>query len=338
VTSPFFGLDIATRALRAQQTLVDIANQNIANANTPGYSRQSGTLQATLAYPIPVFSASGQPGQMGTGVQVTTVTRARDTFIDLQIRGQYAEQGRWNSRKDALAQVEALVNEPSTSGLGNQLTKFWQSWQQVANNPSDASARVAVVQQGQALAQAFSSQSKQLQQQQQNVDGQVGLTITNINTYATQISQINTQISQAEAGGMHANDLRDQRDQLMDKLSQLAKVTSSESANGQLSVYINGHQLVDRDRTHQLVANPSPGPFTTVTWRDDGSTLNTATAGGQLQGLTEARDVDIQGQLNNLNQLAGRVIQSVNSLHTSGVGLDGRGAVRSSSMEPMPPA
>ncbi len=323
--SPFFGLDIATRALRTQQTLVDITNQNIANANTPGYSRQSGTVQATAAFPIPVFSSSGQPGQLGTGVDVTTVTRARDTFADVQIRQQFAQQGRWNARQSALAQVEAAVNEPSSTGLSSQMTAYFNSWQQLANNPSDPSARVAVVQQGQALAQAFNSQSTQLRQQQQDLDTQVGQTVTNINDYANQIAQINVQISQVEAGGMHANDLRDQRDQLLDKLSSLVKISTTESADGQDTVYVNGHQLVDRNDVHPMVANMSPGVATTVTWQDDGTTVNLATAGGQLQGLSEARTTDVGGQLSQLNQLASRVIQEVNSVHTSGVGLDGKG-------------
>lgn len=325
MTSPFFGLDIATRALQTQQTLVDIANQNIANANTPGYSRQSASVQATLAYPVPVFSASGQPGQMGTGVQVTAITRARDTFADMQIRGQMSEQGRWNSRQSALAQVEAAVNEPSATAVSGQMTAYWQSWQELANNPSDSAARVSVLQHGEALAQAFNGQAQQLTQQQQNLDSNIGLTVTNINDYATQISQLNVQISQAESGGMHANDLRDQRDQLMDKLSSLVKVTSSETPDGQIGLYINGHQLVFGNQVHPLVANPSPGPWTTVQWKDDGTTLNTASAGGQIQGLTEARDTDVQNQLNNLNQLAARMIQQVNAVQTAGVGLDGKG-------------
>jgi len=90
MSSPFFGLDIATRSLRAQQTLVDIANQNIANANTPGYSRQVGVIKETRAYPIPVFRQTGEAGQIGTGVAITEVNRARDTFADFQIRNQIA--------------------------------------------------------------------------------------------------------------------------------------------------------------------------------------------------------------------------------------------------------
>src|SRR5205085_2663310 len=107
MSSPFFGLDIATRALRTQQTLVDIANQNIANANTPGFSRQSGVVSETTPYPIPTANQSGQPGQVGTGVQVTEVNRARDTLADYQMRNQLTAQGSWDARSAALTQIEA---------------------------------------------------------------------------------------------------------------------------------------------------------------------------------------------------------------------------------------
>src|SRR6185437_527246 len=97
------------------------------------------------------------------------------------------------------------------------------------------------------------------------------------------IAQINVQISEVEAGGMHANDLRDQRDALLDKLSSLVKISTTESADGQDTVYVNGHQLVDRNQVHAMVANMSPGVATTVSWQDDGTSINLATAGGQLQ-------------------------------------------------------
>src|SRR5919198_724061 len=152
MTSAWFGLDIATRALRASQTLVDVTNQNVANATTPGYSRQRADLQASLAYPLPTFTAGGFPGQLGTGVEVTEITRARNTFIDYQLRGQLTSQGRWDARRDALNQVEAVVNEPTTNGLGSLLSKYWQSWQEVANSPSDASVRASLIEQGKSLA------------------------------------------------------------------------------------------------------------------------------------------------------------------------------------------
>src|SRR4051812_27495485 len=139
MSSPFFGLDLATRALRANQTLVDITNQNVANANTPGYSRQSAVLRTTTPYPIPVFRQSGEAGQLGTGVEVASVTRSRDSFADYQFRNQSAAQGRWMAQQDALKQIEAVVNEPSTSGISGLMTKYWKAWDEVVNSPSDIS-------------------------------------------------------------------------------------------------------------------------------------------------------------------------------------------------------
>src|ERR671939_90901 len=102
MTSPFFGLDIASRALRTQQALVNIANQNIANANTPGYSRQAAVIKASTPYPIPVFRQSGEPGQLGTGVEIVSINRTREAFVDYQMRNQLSAPGRWDARSAAL--------------------------------------------------------------------------------------------------------------------------------------------------------------------------------------------------------------------------------------------
>jgi flagellar hook-associated protein 1 FlgK len=109
MTSPFFGLDLATRALQTEQTLINVTNNNIANANTPGYSRQQAVLAPTAPYPIPVFQSSGQPGQLGTGVQVTEINRARDAFTDYQYRNQASSQANWDAQNTALSQIEAVV-------------------------------------------------------------------------------------------------------------------------------------------------------------------------------------------------------------------------------------
>src|SRR5215211_1763477 len=105
MSSPFFGLEVGLRALRTMQTLVDITNNNVANADTPGFSRQAGTIRSTEAYPTPTRNAVGKPGQIGTGVEVAAVTRARDTFLDYQIRTQLQIQGRWDTRRETLKQV-----------------------------------------------------------------------------------------------------------------------------------------------------------------------------------------------------------------------------------------
>ena len=321
MSSPFFGLDIATRSLRAQQTLVDIANQNIANANTPGYSRQEAVVKETLPYPIPVFRQSGAPGQLGTGVEVKEVNRSRDLFADYQYRNQVAAQGNWDAQSSGLKQIEAVVNEPSTSGLSTLMTKYWQGWQEVANSPSDVSVRANLLEQGKALAESFQSTVHQFQQQQRDVDNQVSLTVDDVNNYAKQIANLNTQISQVETGGMKANDLRDQRDLLLDKLSGLVSVTSVESSEGSVNVYIAGHQLVDRSTAH-TVGLDRTGAFAQVVWAD-GTNAPLAPADGRLAGLMHSRDVDIKDRIDTINALASRIIQSVNGVHSAGVGMDG---------------
>jgi flagellar hook-associated protein 1 len=322
--SPFFGLDVASRALRTAQTLVDVTNQNVANANTPGYSRQTAVVKATAPYPVPVFRQSGEPGQMGTGVAVAEISRARDAFADYQYRNQIAAQGRWDAQSAALSQIEAVVNEPSTSGLGTQLTRYFQSWQEVANSPSDVSVRANLLEQASALGDAFHTTVTQFQQQQRDVDNQIQLSVDDINNHAKQLANLNLQISQVEATGLKANDLRDQRDQLVDTLSRNVKVTTVESSEGSLNVYIGGHQLVDRDAVHQLGLDRS-GKFAQVVWNDNGTQTPAIIGDGKLAGLVQSRDTLLQGRIDALNAVASRVVQSVNAVHVAGVGIDGTG-------------
>ena len=177
MSSPFFGLNIGASALRTAQTLVDITNQNIANANTPGYSRQAAVVTATTPYPVPVFSAGGTPGQLGTGVQITEINRARDTFVDIRCAASSRRRARWMHAAIALTQVEAIVNEPSTTGLSSTLAKYWSAWQEVANTPADSAVRANLVEQGKAVADVFQSQITQFTQQQRDLDQQVGLAV-----------------------------------------------------------------------------------------------------------------------------------------------------------------
>ena len=344
MTSPFFGLDLATRALQAQQTLLNVTNQNIANSNTPGYSRQTATLKATTPYPVPVFQQSGQAGQLGTGVQVSEINRARDAFVDYQYRNQVSSQANWDTQSTALSQIEAVVNEPTSTGLSSMLTTYWQSWQEVANSPSDVSVRSNLLEQGKALAQSFQSTVQQYQQQQHDVDTQIGLTVDDINNFADQIAHLNAQISGIVATGMKANDLTDQRDQLVDKLSALVKVTTVDNPDGSQSLYLGGHQLVDRATPHTIGIDAT-GSFSRVIWKDVPGQSAPAAASvtimdGKLYGLEFMRDGvppgaapnpnttdGIQGRINAVNALASRLIQQVNSVHAAGVGIDGTGGL-----------
>jgi flagellar hook-associated protein 1 FlgK len=336
MTSPFFGLDIATRALQTQQTLLDVTNQNIANANTPGYSRQRATIAPTTPYPVPVFQQSGMPGQLGTGVAVTSINRARDSFVDYQYRNVASSQANWDAQTTDMNQIQAVVNEPSTTGLSAMMTQYWQSWQAVANSPSDMSVRASALEQGKALAESFQSTVQQYQQQQRDVDTQIKLTVDDINNYSNQIANLNSQISKVEAAGMQANDLKDQRDLLVDKLSADLKVTTVDNPDGSQSLYVGGQQLVDRSTAH-AVGLDLTGQFARVVWNNGVTPApSVLISDGKLYGLETMRDgvspgsppdpnttVGIQGRINAINKLASRLIQQVNSVHSAGSGLDG---------------
>jgi flagellar hook-associated protein 1 FlgK len=262
---------------------------------------------------------------MGTGVQVTEITRARDTFLDGQVRTQLASQGNWDTQKTTLSNIESVINEPSTSGLSSMMTNYFSAWQDVANNPSDASARADVVEQGKALANGFNNTVNQLQQQQRDLDSQIGDSVANINDYASQIADINKQIAQVETTGMHANDLRDQRDELLDKLSSVVKVSSVESSDGEVSVFVGGRQLVDRTTANQVdTVTPVGQAFSQVQWTDGAPFEPT---NGQLLGLITSRDQVVATRIQGINDLATRVINQVNAVHESGTDLNGKPGV-----------
>lgn len=321
MTSPFFGIDIALRGLQTQQGLLDVASNNIANANTPGYSRKTATVKQSTPFPSPGLSATGQYGQLGSGAEISSVNRVRDVFTDYQLRQEYATQGKWDVQRDYLAQVESVFNEPSANGLSAGFAKFWQGWQEVTNSPSDASVRASVVQQGQAVADAFQRTQAQLKRYQRDVDQEIGLNVQDVNSMASRVADLNKLIARIETSGLEASSLRDERDQLIDGISKIVKVTTVESQDGALSVYVDGRQLVDRDTATQLQAATVPGQeFTAVQWADGG---RVTISDGKLKGLLDTRDTMFAGQLASLDTLAQRLIESVNGIHASGTALDG---------------
>jgi len=322
MSGAFFGLDLALRALQDQQTVIDITNHNVANANTPGFSRQTAALGTTTPYTLPGTNRSPQPGQIGTGVSVEAIQRARDVFTDLQYRTESSTLERAKSLQDSLEQVEVTLNEPSDTGLSAQLAKFFPAWQELVNNPTEDAVRATLVQQSATLATSFNKTSQQLTALQKNLDDQVGVNVAQINSLANQIAAINRQIVQVEVTGDHANDFRDRRDLLLDQLSELIGITVQDNANGSINVSIGSHALIQNQTVDQLTTTlTAPGGFREVRFASDSSLVSLN--GGKVQGEILARDQYIAGYLAKLDQVAGDLITAVNALHTTGYGLDG---------------
>src|SRR5258706_2827582 len=252
--SAWFGLNTAVSALAAAQTALDTAAHNTANASTPGYSRQRVRLVASSPFTYPSFNKSGIPGQIGTGVSVASIERARDGFLDGQIRGQNELSGYWNTRRDELAKVETVFPEPSDSGLGNVLSKFWSAWQDVAADPSSTAARAALTAQAGTLAQRVNSDAAQLKTIADGTNAELTGAVNEINDIARQLAGLNDQIQRVVVSGDHANDLSDQRDALLDRLSSLIPVTVEPQADGSTTVLVAGTDLVNHGTARAITA------------------------------------------------------------------------------------
>jgi flagellar hook-associated protein 1 FlgK len=322
VSSPFFGLDIGASALRAAQQMLDTAAHNVANASTPGYSRQRVILAAAPPYTYPAFNRSGLPGQIGAGVNVIGINRIRDNFLDLQVQSQLGMQSEWDARQQELAKVEAILPEPSDSGLGNTIAQFWNAWQDVASDPSSTAARSALVEQAQTLATEMNRDSTQLNLMAKGIDAQVDDKVQSINDLAKQIADLNGQIQRVLVTGDSPNDLLDQREQLLEQLSQIVPVNTITRADGTMSVLIGGTDLVSNVFSRNVSTQTDANGHAQPVW-DDGSSLSLPS--GSLKALLQVRDTDLAGYQGQLNALAQGIADATNALQTRGVDATGAG-------------
>ncbi|MFN8629859.1 MAG: flagellar hook-associated protein FlgK [Chloroflexota bacterium] len=316
----WLGLNTALSGLRTAQQMLDISAHNIANVSTPGYSRQRAHLVAAPPFSFPAFNRSGLPGQLGTGVMISSIDRIRDVYLDQQINDQTALTGYWGARNDVLATAESVFPEPSNTGLGNELSKFWSSWEDLAANPSSSAARMAVLTQATSLAARFNRDASQLTTQISGVDSQVRGAIADANDLATQIAALNKQIQGIEISGDHANDLKDQRDQLVQQLNAIAPTQTVQQPDGTMTVLIGGTAIVDHENVMAMTAVNDASGHAVPTW-STGMTVDLK--GGKLQAYIEARDVTLTGYMGKLNQLAQQIADQVNTAHQSGVDANG---------------
>ena len=316
----WLGLNTSLSGLRAAQTMLDTASHNIANASTPGYSRQRAQLVAAPPFSLPAFNRTGLPGQLGTGVAISSINRIRDIYLDQQINQQAALGGYWGARSDTMSGVEAAFPEPSGSGMGAEMSAFWSSWEDLAADPSSSAARTAVLTQAQSLAARFNRDAGQLASQVSGADGQVRGTIASVNDLATRIATLNTQIQGIVVSGDHPNDLQDQRDALVQQLNDLVPTQTVVEKDGTVQVMIGGTALVDHDRTRTITAVDDASGHAVPTW-STGDVVDVG--GGKLKAYIEARDTTLAGYQASMNTLAKQIADAVNAAHTAGVDQNG---------------
>jgi flagellar hook-associated protein 1 FlgK len=324
--SLFAGLNTALTALHAHRAGLDVAGQNIANANTEGYTRQRADLRALGAPPVPAIHATWSG--TGAGVTVDGVERLRDAFLENRGRGERAQQAYLGTLDQAYGFMESALGEPSDTALAAQLSEFWAGWHDVANNPADIATRNQVLQRAGVVADGLHAAHDALGSLWTNTRADLDTLVVEVNTTATAVAQLNETIRRAEGAGLAANELIDQRDVHVMHLGELVGATALARADGTVDVYVNGSTLVAGGTSRALavtgagrLADQSADPVS-LRWADSG--VPTAAGGRIAAQLTLVGSV-LPGQAAEFDDIAARLADTVNTQHRAGYGLDGVG-------------
>jgi flagellar hook-associated protein 1 len=317
-------LNIGESALLTQQRAIDITGNNIANVNTPGYSRQRLIIKQNS--PIRADNMT-----ISTGVTSDQkIQRFYDQFITAQLNGETESLGRWDAQKQALEKVELMFDESGGNGLGTALDDFFNAWQDLSNNPSGVAERTSLVSAGQYLASTFNETYNNLSSLREDIDTHVVNVVSDVNDMAARIAELNRKVTQVEVNGYNANDYRDERDQLVRDLSEQIDIQSFEDDDGNINVMVgNGKPLVDGVNTWQLTTADNSGVQDVMWQASDGTTVDITAQipSGELKGWIESRDTLISDYMTQLDTLADGIRTGVNGLHTTGFDLNGAAGV-----------
>ncbi len=311
-------LESGKRSLLASRETIGVIGHNIANVNTPGYTRQRGDLKSTN--PMDRFNY----GQVGTGVELDSIVRARDQLLDRQYRSENSNQGRWERSDFALQEIQSAFVEPGESGFSQVLEDFWDAWSGLANDPESLTARSVLREKAEVLTGMLNKYDEDMRQLEEKLNDEFVSKVADLNDLAGQVAELNRAIVRAENVGQTANDLRDQRDLALDQMSRLAGIQYIEDEDGSVNVYLNGGVFVQADQARELSTREISRNGVAVDelyWRD--TMRQAALTGGELKGLADARDVEAETVRERLDDLAEGMVSRINALHSAGYGLSG---------------
>jgi flagellar hook-associated protein 1 FlgK len=320
----FQGLEIGKRALLTHQLSLQTIGHNIANVNTPGYSRQRVNIS-------PTNPEQQAYGSIGTGITAEDIRHARDFFLSQQYRQAAKSLGQWSYKQKTMTQIESVFNEPQDDSVSDLLDGFWNAWSDLSTQASSsnaATARTSVLGEANKLVNGLHELAGRLQDLRDSVDRDLQNYTNEINKYTAEIAQINQQIAKAELGGTPANDLRDQRDLLTDQLASLIDVRVTEKANGTTIVAMGAMVLVDSSDSFDIgsqVINADGSAIHKLVWK--GTNVQLTNLEGELYGLIESRDKMIPKYLDELNTLTRSIVERVNGIHTTGYGANNSTAI-----------
>ncbi len=317
--SDLFGISVT--ALQAFQQAINVTSNNIANASTPGYDAES----INLSEAIPQVDGSAT---IGSGVAVTGITRAYSQAATNQLNISQSSLGQLTALQTYTSQIDNLVGTTG-GGLSTALTNYYSAWSNVANDPTSTASRQALLSAAQGVATSLQSTASQLNTLSSNVNSSITADVAQINSLASTVSTLNQQIAvtQGQSGGQAPNELLDQRDQAISKLSALVGVTTTTSTDGSLNVFIgNGQPLVLDSVVTKLSTVPDPydaSQLDVASSATGGNSIDSVLTSGDLGGQLAARTQAINPALNQLGQIATAISTSANTQQSAGVDLSG---------------
>jgi len=310
-------LNLGKTSLLANQKALEVTGNNIANINTPGYSRE-----------VPVFGE--HPSLMidgimvGSGSYVSQVKREHDVFLARQLQEKNTSLGEEAGKSTPLAEIENImkISENSLAGI---IDGFFNAWQDLSDDPGNRIAREAVLQKGAELTRAFAQPVNELKSLQSSLDTTLATRINDLNGKLKEVADLNQRIANIEASGPNALAARDRRDLLLQEISYAVGGTSIEGANGMVSYFLpNGMPLVLDHESYSFNLVPVGNVMELrLQLESQQITLDASTVAGEFRGLLSVRDQLIPGLIDDLDKLAYTMINEVNQVHQLGTGLDG---------------
>jgi flagellar hook-associated protein 1 FlgK len=314
----FSGLHLGLRALETQRKSLDVTGHNIANANNENYNKQRAVHKASYPYTAPGLSNHGGAGQFGTGVELEQIERVKDQFISSQIFKEVQTSGYWGEMQRGLEKVEYIFNEPSESGIDTAINGFWNSLQDLSNNPSDNAARNMVRENAYNLIDSFQSVENQLMDYKESINDNLSNAVADINQISTKIADLNKQIVSVKGSGQSPNDLLDQRDALYKELNGMINVQGREDAQGNLIVSTNGLQLVNGSDAYELeIEAGEPGQYNDKIIHSRTGTEVEPT-NGKVAAWRQMRDEKLDFYAGRLDKLAQTMVEEFNAQHKAG--------------------
>ncbi len=313
-------LNTSLSGMLAFQRALDVTSHNIANANTPGYSRQVANFTARPG------TGSGV-GHIGSGTQISSIERMFDAMQTDQLRTSTTGFARFNALNNLSSRIDVLLADADT-GLNTGLQSYFSAMQDLGNDPSSIPARQAVIGEASGLASRFQSLDGRLNELETEVNDRLKLAVDDVNGLATSIASVNNQIAISNGSGQSPNDLLDQRDSLILKLSAQVSVSTSLQDDGSMSVFIGaGQSLVLGGDARKLGVDGTEFDLTRMTVTYQGASgsapLDTSSTGGNLGGLLEFRSRILDPARQSLGQTAIAVSSSLNEQHRAGMDLRG---------------